>query len=294
MVDNVFNEIIDGMKSGQVIPYLGPGVLQGATNKVTGDPIPADSDSLICAMNDGKPMAPKLMYEFPRAAMNLELKRGRSFISKFLNKTYAETQWTRAPFHDYIASIKPHYVIDINRDTQLQDSYRDVPHTLIVGVARIGASDFRFKIYHYDGCSYGEVEQEQVDPGLPILFKPLGTPQPEPNYIASDADFVDYITELMGGFAIPSFLKEYRQNKQYVFLGIRMQRDTERMVLSDISYGSDSPRGWALITDPTAKEKRFCERQNIILVDADWRELLQDSDMRIISESNSELATVGC
>ena len=83
MVDNVFNEILDGIQSGQVIPYLGPGALQGATNKATGEAIPADSDSLIYAMNDGKPMAPKLMYEFPRAAMDMELKKGRNFVNKF-------------------------------------------------------------------------------------------------------------------------------------------------------------------------------------------------------------------
>ena len=292
MVDNVFNEIIDGINSGQVIPYLGPGVLQGATNKATGEAIPADSDSLIYAMNDGKPMAPKLMYEFPRAAMNLELKRGRSFINKFLSKLYGENQWSRAPFHDYIAKIKPHYVIDINRDTQLQESYRDIPHTLIVGVSRI-AYDYRFKIYQYDGCSYGEVEQEQVDPNRPILFKPMGTPFPEPNFIASDADYVDYITELMGGFAIPSFLKEYRKDKQYVFLGMRMKRDTERMVLSDITFGASTPRGWALIPEPTAKEQRFCEKQNITVIDADWSDLFR-SDSQILQESESELATVGC
>jgi hypothetical protein len=188
-------------------------------------------------MNDGKPMAPKLMYEFPRAAMNLELKRGRSFVTKFLTKLYGENQWSRAPLHDHIASLKPHYVIDINRDTQLQDSYRDAPHTLIVGISRIGGTDFRFKIYNYNGSAYNEVEQDQVDTTLPILFKPMGTPVPEASYIASDADYVDYITELMGGFSIPSFLKEYRNEKQYVFLGMRMTRDTERMVLSDITYG---------------------------------------------------------
>jgi len=293
VVDNVFNEIIAGIKSGQVIPYLGPGVLQGATNKATGEAIPADSDSLICAMNDGKPMAPKLMYEFPRAAMNMELKRGRSFVNKFLTKLYGENEWSRAPFHDYIANIKPQCIIDINRDTQLQDSYRDIPHTLIVGISRVGGTDYRFKIYQYDGCSYGEIEQEQADPNLPILFKPMGTPIPEPNYIASDADYVDYITELMGGFAIPSFLKEYRKDKQYVFLGMHMKRDTERMVLSDITFGADTPRGWALIPEPTAKEQRFCERQNIVVVDADWSALFQN-DTQILQETEAELATVGC
>lgn len=293
MVDSVFSEIVAGIKSGQVIPYLGPGALSGSINITTQEAIPADSDSLIYAMNDGKPMAPKLMYEFPRAAMNLELKRGRSFISKFLTKLYRDNEWSRAPLHELIAELKPHYAIDINRDTQLQDTYRDIPHTLIVGISRIGGTDYRFKIYHYDGCSYGEVEQEQVDPELPILFKPMGTPLPEPNYIASDADYVDYITELMGGFAIPSFLKEYRKNKQYVFLGMRMNRDTERMVLSDITYDSGTPRAWALIPEPTAKEQRFCARQNITVVDADWTDLIQFNN-QILDESAQEAITVGC
>jgi len=111
----------------------------------------ADSNSLILAMNSGKPMAPKLMHEFPRAVMNQELKRGRNFLTQFLNKVYAETEWTRTALHDWLTEWKPNYIIDINHDTQLQDSYADEEHTFICGVARITASEFRYKIIHYDG-----------------------------------------------------------------------------------------------------------------------------------------------
>jgi len=93
-------------------------------------------------------------------------------------------------------------VTDINRDTQLQDSYCDTPHTLIRGIARAAGTDFRFRIHAHDGTAYHEVDQDEVDPALPILFKPMGSPRPDATYIASDADYVDYITELMGGFAI--------------------------------------------------------------------------------------------
>lgn len=257
MSSDVFSEILNGLYENRVVPYLGPGVLFDATNKLTGAAMPADSNSLILAMNNGKPMAPKLMYEFPRAAMNQELKRGRNFLGQFLTKLYGETEWTRAAVHDWLAEWKPAYVIDINRDTQLQNSYADEEHTLIVGVARITASQFRFKIYHFDGSDYFEIPQEQVDPRLPILFKPMGTPKPEANYIASDADYVDYITELMGGFAIPDFLKEYRKGKQYLFIGMPLNRDSERMVMSDIVYGAATRKGWVLNKNPTDKEQRF-------------------------------------
>ncbi len=275
--DEQITTILDEIESGQAVPYLGPGVLAGCHSSGGDAPMPADSDSLILAMNNGRPMAPKLMFEFPRAAMNLELKKGRSFITRFLTDLYGEKTWTRAPLHDWIAKTKPSYVIDINRDTQLQDSYADTPHTLIRGIARIGGTDYRFQIHSYDGEIYTEIEQDAVDPTLPVLFKPTGSPLPDPTYLASDADFVDYITELMGGFAIPTFLKEKRKGLKYVLLGMRLTRDTERMVMSDITYDAPEHRGWALIPEATDKERRFCAKAGLEIVDAGIDDLLAAS-----------------
>ncbi len=269
-------QLIAGIQSNQIVPYLGFGALAGVTDRENGEPIPADSDSLILAMNGGRPMAPRLMYEFPRAAMNIEHKRGRAAVTRFLDSTYGQRSWTRAPLHNWLRSTKPNYVVDINRDTQLQESYSDTPHILIRGISRIAGTDYRFRIHHYDGEKYSdkEIDQSEVDPTLPILFKPMGSPLPDATYIASDADYVDYITELMGGFAIPSFLKEYRKGKQYLFLGLRMTRDTERMVLSDIIYAADEPAGYALIPEPNAKEQRFCKKMGIEIIEADIGDLL--------------------
>lgn len=265
-------KLLSGLKDGSIVPYLGAGVLADVKNVATGAPIPADSDSLIIAMNGGKPMAPKLMYEFPRAAMNIELKRGRSAVTKFLNATYGDTQWTRAAVHDWLQQISPPYVIDINRDTQLQDSYAGVPHNLIVGVARIGGTDFRYKLYFWDGQTYQK--SQQINPALPILFKPMGTPKPEANYIASDADYVDFITELMGGFSIPPEVKTLRKDKQYLLLGMRLNRDTERMVMADMIYAAATPAGWVFIAEPTAKERRFCKRIGLEIIEADVFEFI--------------------
>lgn len=275
MTGAVLKEILSGLEENRIVPYLGPGVLFDSVNPQTNESMPAESDSLIIAMNGGRPMAPKLMYEFPRAAMNLELKKGRSFLSQFFTKTYAETKWTRAALHDWLAEWKPHYVIDINRDTQLQESYANQAHTLICGVARIAASEFRYRAYHYDGKSYTEIKQKEADTSLPILFKPMGTPLPDANFIASDADYVDYITELMGGFAIPDFLKEYRKKKQYLLLGMPLNRDSERMVMSDLIYAAKEPtKGWVLNKNPTAKEQRYCKKMGLEIIDMDVREFL--------------------
>lgn len=265
--------LLAGLKDGSIVPYLGPGVLADVRAVGDGRPMPATSDALILAMNGGKPMSPKLMYEFPRAAMNVELKRGRAAVTKFLDATYGATQWTRAAVHEWLKAMRPGYVIDINRDTQLIDSYAGLPHLLVLGCARsVGnrsGTDYRFRLFMHDGADYTAILPEQAPAGLPVLFKPMGAPRPESSYIASDADYVDYITELMGGFAVPSFVKALRRGKRYLFIGMRFNRDTERMVMSDLIHGAATPAGWALIESPSDKERRFLGRLGIELVAAD-------------------------
>lgn len=270
-----------GIKDGSIVPYLGPGVLADVVSAAKGEPMPATSDQLILALNGGKPMSPKLMYEFPRAAMNIELKRGRAAVTRFLNTTYGDTRWSRSAVHDWLQTIRPPYVIDINRDTQLIDSYADTPHTLILGCARIGGTDYRFKLYAYNGRSYSEITPEKADASIPILFKPMGAPNPKPSYIASDADYVDYITELMGGFAVPTFVKTHRRDKRYLLLGLHLNRDTERMVLSDLIYSAATPTGWALIENPTDKERRFMNKLGIEPIEASLRDLLSETTVTI-------------
>ncbi|GHU09573.1 hypothetical protein AGMMS50225_10710 [Betaproteobacteria bacterium] len=271
---STFQTLRDALATGAVVPFIGAEALADVTHLETGAKIPATSDELIYAINGGKPMSPRLMYEFPRAAMNIELKRGRAAVHRSLEAVYADTGWRTAALHAWLASLNLPYIIDINRDTGLQKLMAKRPHTLITGIARIKGGT-RYKLYRHDGSTYAAASEDDasIDPSAPILFKPCGTPMPEANWIASDADFVDYITELMGGFAIPPYVKERRKGRAYLVLGARLNRDTTRMLLSDFIYDAAKPAGWALLPNANAKEKRYCERIGLEVIDADWRAL---------------------
>jgi hypothetical protein len=78
----------------------------------------------------------------------------------------------------------------------------------------------------------------------------------------------------MGSFAIPDFLKEYRKGKQYLFIGVPLNRDSERMVMSDIIYGAAEHKGWVLNKNPTAKEQRYCKKIGLEIVNAGVEDLL--------------------
>jgi hypothetical protein len=266
-------ELLEAWDEGRCVPVLGHQVLNGITDP-QGNPIPSDSDSLIIAMNQGRPMAPKLMYEFPRAAMNIELKKGRKAVTRFLDQTYRDTEWSPSDLHRKLSQSGLDYVIDLNRDTQLQSYWQHTPHLLVVGVARIGGGSERYRLFQHDGHGYQAVKPGAEDTTLPVLFKPVGTPLPESLYVASDADYVDYLTELMGGFGMPPFLKEKRKGRQYLLLGLRLDRDTPRMLINDIVYGAGRPTGWACIPNPTPKEARFLHRQGFELLEMNHEECL--------------------
>lgn len=275
MTNGRFDEILEGLQSGRVVPYLGPGVLSDVTNAADGRRIPAEDEPLILALTRGQPLNARLMSEFPRAAMHIELKKGRKTLTTFLTDLYGKTAWTESAVHQWLASLSLPYVIDTNRDLGLQELWARRPYTLVVGIARLSADPYRFRIWQNDGHTAREISVDAIDPQLPVLFKPLGTPRPEPTFVASDADFVDYITELMGGFAIPGPVKEMRIGKQYLILGLRLRRDTQRMILSDVIDDAASPAGWALIPQPTAKERRYCASKEIEIIEADLTELLE-------------------
>jgi hypothetical protein len=52
------------------------------------------------------------------------------------------------------------------------------------------------------------------------------------------------------------------------------------MVFSDLIYdAATEPAGWALIAEPTDKERRFCKRNGIELIKADCTDLLSAEAM---------------
>jgi predicted metal-dependent TIM-barrel fold hydrolase len=57
-------------------------------------------------------------------------------------------------------------------------------------------------------------------------------------------------------------------------IGLPLNRDSERMVMSDIIYSADEPKGWVLNKSPTNKEKRYCEKMGLEILDIGVEELL--------------------
>jgi hypothetical protein len=273
------DDLIKKIKEGELIPFLGMGVFAN-TKATDGSIIPYDSDSMILALNNGRAMSTRLMYEYSRAAMSLEQRKGREFIIQMTNHIYSSKKYELPSVYKWLKELKPKYIIDTNMDDSLQKIYSDVEHFLITGVSRITADWDRFLVYSFDvkEQKYTRIEKEKLTLDFPILFKPMGSTKPEMNFIISDADFVDWLTEAMGGYAMPNLLKEYKKDKEYLFLGVDFSRDTFRMVANELTI--DLKGGITLFNkkELTKKEDKFIKTHNLNNLDMSIDEFIKSHE----------------
>ena len=271
------DNIKQALQDGTLVPFLGMGVFYN-TKASDGSTLPYDSDSMILALNNGRAMSDRLMYEYSRAAMSLEQRKGREFIIQMTNHIYSSKEYELPEAYKILKKIQPKYLIDTNLDDSGCKVYEDVEHFMITGVSRIMADYDRFIVYKYSLSSktYTKIDKSELNDTIPILFKPMGSTVPEMNFIISDADFVDWLTEAMGGYAIPPFLKTYKMDKSYLFLGVDFSRDTYRMVANEITLGL---KGGLVVTtkeELTKKEFKFLSGHNLTQIKEDTDSFLKD------------------
>ncbi|MCX7946649.1 MAG: SIR2 family protein [Hydrogenophilus sp.] len=263
---------------GRLVPYLGAGALEGVVD-AEGRAIAADPAALAEVVADGRLLPAKVRGDEARAAMYVELKRGRGVLVRLVDRVYRDGQWRPTALYRWLAERRFPYVIDTNRDRLLIDAYADRPHTLVVGGARLVGRDERYRCYRYEGGSYREIAPSEVDEEWPILFKPLGAPLPRPEYVISEADFVDYFTELMGGLALPPFLKARREKSCYLVLGVRLVRDTERILLREILGGNAPQGGWLVCAGRlTAKEEKTIATLGLRRVEGELEQFVAEAE----------------
>ncbi len=255
-------KIAGELKNGECVLYLGMGSYKGLKFS-DGSEVPFDSDSIILALNDSRPMASRLMYEYTRAAMSIEQSRGRKYLEEKLKNIYKK-EFEKSSVYTLVQKLMPKYIVDTNYDDQILSIYSAVPHYLVCGKARIGASLDRFEIFEWDVATkgYKQIEKEAFSLDKPVIFKPMGCVVPTGSFILSDADFVDWITEAMGGFAVPPVLKEYREGKKYLMIGLTFSKDTERMVANEITIGLSG--GYFVSDQELVKNcKKYLESHNM-------------------------------
>ncbi len=98
---------------------------------------------------------------------------------------------------------------------------------------------------------------------MPLLYQPLGSVSPAQNFLVSDSDFVEVLTEIDIQTPIPQAVQDIRKGRNFLFLGCRFWTQVERAFPQQIMKRS-ADHHWAVLPEePTRNEARFMKLFNI-------------------------------
>ena len=112
---------------------------------------------------------------------------------------------------------------------------------------------------------YGPQGQPLDDAAAPatLLYKPWGGHAPAGNYLVSDSDFVEVLTEIDIQTPIPALVQQRRAGLGFLFLGCRFNDQLPRAFARQILKRSGGPHFAVLPEEPTRMERRFLEETGI-------------------------------
>ena len=106
-----------------------------------------------------------------------------------------------------------------------------------------------------------------------LLYQPVGSVTPASNFLVSDSDYVEVLTEIDIQTPIPQPVQNLRRGRHFIFLGCRFSTQIERIFAQQIIKRSTDRHYAVLPEEPTRNERRFLERNHIQRIDTplkDW------------------------
>jgi hypothetical protein len=259
---SALDEILAGLEAGQVVPYLGPGIWAGAA---TPPAHPADPLQLVTKLTERVTVSPKLRKNLTGAAQYIENFKHRKTLAGLMNTAFTDKA-RPAELHEFIASIpKLPLIVDTWYDDAMQQALAKNPSWgQVQGVSQAEHQGEWVRYYTAQGAL---TDADAAKQWQTLLYRPLGSSSPAQNYIVSDSDYVEILTEIDIQTPIPPIVQQRRAGKNFLFLGCRFANQLDRIFARQIIKRS-SGKHWAIIEgDLTGNEARFLEEMNIIRLD---------------------------
>lgn len=261
MSDALLTTLAEGLKSGALAPYLGPEALLLAPDNQS---LPIAPEALATFLSKRATVPSRIRRNPTAAAQYIENFRHRKTLKKLMLEAYA-TPAEPPELYRLLARLAPPLMVDTNYDSALPTVLGGEDWGQIQGVSRAEVRDSWYRCYGPDGATLSESALESRHT---VLYKPLGSVQPEGNFIISDSDFVEVLTEIDIQTPIPTTVQERRSHCGFLFLGCRFRDQLSRSYARQVMKRSAGPH-YAVLPEGelTQNELRFIREQGIRVVD---------------------------
>jgi hypothetical protein len=246
--------VIEGLSIGTLAPYLGPDLLslcEGVTP-------PANPLALAAVLTAKVSVPGKIKNRLTAAAQFIENFKHRKTLVKGMVEAY-EVQARPSALHRWLAALPAPLIVDCWYDDTLRNAL-----TLRSDWAEVqGLSQsehFGTWVGWYDAT--GAMAPDPIAAAT-VLYKPWGGHEPAANFLVSDTDYVEVLTEIDIQTPIPELVQQRRAELGFVFLGCRFNDQLPRAFARQIMKRSKGPHFAVMPDEPTRMEARFLDEQGI-------------------------------
>ncbi len=269
------------LDDGLAIPYLGAGMLALADQEAH---IPGSAADLVVRLTAKASVPHKIRNNLSAAAQFIENFKHRKTVVKAMTEAFTSDGAPTA-LHQTIAAIPKLPLL-------VHAWYDDLPQKALArrkdwGIVQGISQTEHFGTWvHYFNAGGARIAtlRETPDASEPVgvvppeppaeartwstlLYEPFGAVTPTANYLVSDTDFVEVLTEIDIQTPIPMPVQDLRKGRHFLFLGCRFANQLDRIFARQIMKRSSSQH-WAILPEePTRNEARFLAEQGIERID---------------------------
>ena len=257
----LLGEVAAGLRAGEVVPYLGPGISSLA------DPsAPMTPEALADFFASKTTLPARARGNAWAAAQYIESHKFRDTVTAWMKEAFAEPVPPSA-FHGWLAGLPLPLIIDSWYAGEMRSALAGRSDWAEVqGITRAGIGEDRW--FRYYDASGVQVEPEGAAGAATLLYTPHGGSAPAGNFLISDADYVEVLTEIDIQTPIPEEVRRRRMGKTFLFAGCHFHDQLLRTYARQIMKRS-SERHYVIveIESLTRNERRFLDEQGIIAID---------------------------
>jgi SIR2-like protein len=288
MVEPPYGIIARRLAAGQVVPFLGAGAsLAGRPAGTAWTPdnktlLPSGLDlaHFLAGEAEFPSDDPSDVNDLAKVSSYYAAVAGRRALRERL-RDVLKHDYEPTGLHRFLASISvPIVLVVTNYDTLAEQAFRAAgkPYDLIVYPA--DRPDIANAVLWW---RHGETEPRvitanELDINLEttnVIYKMHGTVMPATekwdNFVITEEDYVEFLSRMTSGLAVPSLFYPYFRERSFLFLGYSLRDWNLRVVLRNLAKylarrtaeEDDDLPSWAIQRNPSELERRLWSTRNV-------------------------------
>jgi hypothetical protein len=219
------------LRAGTIVPYLGPGLAESRKPAA-----PMNPEALAAFFGAKVALPRRAKGNAWAAAQHIESYKHRSTVTALMSEAFA-TPVEPTALHLHLASLRLPMIVDSWYDGAMRTALGERSDWgEIQGITRAGIGEDRW--YRFYDAAGKEADRAAANGWKTLLYKPHGSVAPAKNFLISDADYVEVLTEIDIQTPIPDAVKDRRTERNFVFIGCRFNDQLLRTYARQITKRS--------------------------------------------------------